>query len=213
MSLTRKVLSVSVSVLALASAVVQAAPVLTITGGTTSSLSNIGFDPNWFGGSSAYSGFSLSNQQIGGVLSVDSYSNATFTYLGKEAAYNNAFLDFKVGSTPVGSFTTNGSAPGSFFSVAGVSAGALNFGFKSNLEPQLFGNGSNAVGVILSTNKQSALLLFNDKGGDRDYDDMVVKVSFTSAVPEPQTYAMLLAGLGLMGAVAMRRRKPKALAA
>jgi hypothetical protein len=30
-----------------------------------------------------------------------------------------------------------------------------------------------------------------------------------TAVPEPETYAMLLAGLGLMGAIA-RRRKDKA---
>jgi hypothetical protein len=30
--------------------------------------------------------------------------------------------------------------------------------------------------------------------------------SFAAAVPEPETYAMLLAGLGLMGAVARRKR-------
>jgi len=32
---------------------------------------------------------------------------------------------------------------------------------------------------------------------------------FTSAVPEPETYAMLLAGLGMMGAVARRRQQKK----
>ena len=46
-------------------------------------------------------------------------------------------------------------------------------------------------------------------GGDRDYDDIVFLVSNVSAtpVPEPGTYAMLLAGLGLIGAVAQRRSR------
>lgn len=34
-----------------------------------------------------------------------------------------------------------------------------------------------------------------------------VSQKITSAVPEPETYGMLLAGLGLMGAVARRRRQ------
>ena len=37
---------------------------------------------------------------------------------------------------------------------------------------------------------------------------MNANISFTSAVPEPETYAMLLAGLGLIGA-AVKRRKAK----
>jgi hypothetical protein len=37
-----------------------------------------------------------------------------------------------------------------------------------------------------------------------------VKYSSISPVPEPQTYAMLLVGLGVMGAIAIRRRKSDA---
>ena len=51
--------------------------------------------------------------------------------------------------------------------------------------------------------------LFN--GGDRDYDDLVFSLTnvtvknLVTPVPEPETYAMLLAGLLLLGAV--KRRK------
>jgi PEP-CTERM motif-containing protein len=46
------------------------------------------------------------------------------------------------------------------------------------------------------------------KFGDKDYQDMVFRVSdLVTAIPEPETYAMLLAGLGLMVFVARRRRQ------
>jgi hypothetical protein len=41
---------------------------------------------------------------------------------------------------------------------------------------------------------------------DNDYNDMVITMSVT-AVPEPETYAMMLAGLGLMGLVARRKQQ------
>lgn len=37
-------------------------------------------------------------------------------------------------------------------------------------------------------------------------NDRLIKITATAPVPEPQTYAMLLAGLGLMGATARRRK-------
>ena len=37
-------------------------------------------------------------------------------------------------------------------------------------------------------------------------EDYRLRLSGVSVVPEPETYAMLLAGLGLMGAIARRRK-------
>jgi len=52
-------------------------------------------------------------------------------------------------------------------------------------------------------------LMFSAIGTAETYGGSLDKVSITSAVPEPESYAMMLAGLGLMGAIA-RRRKAKA---
>ena len=45
---------------------------------------------------------------------------------------------------------------------------------------------------------------------DHDYNDLVVEVRFSHPMPEPETYAMLLAGLALLGFVARRRRQGSA---
>ena len=51
------------------------------------------------------------------------------------------------------------------------------------------------------------ILGFNDGlRVDSDYDDMVVGLKVV-AIPEPETYALLMAGLGVVGFVARRRRK------
>lgn len=90
--------------------------------------------------------------------------------------------------------------------------GKLNFSFFSqgNLR-SAFGNGDSRVGMVLSSDKQSALLMFNDKATDHDYDydDMVIKVSIMTPVPEPETYALMLGGLAVLGAVARRRKAQK----
>ena len=51
-------------------------------------------------------------------------------------------------------------------------------------------------------------LTFASTGGAGGSGVVLDNVAMVSAVPEPETYAMMLAGLGLMGAVA-RRRKAK----
>jgi len=50
-------------------------------------------------------------------------------------------------------------------------------------------------------------------GGDFDYDDHMFSFTNVNAIPEPETYAMLLAGLGLLGFAARRRKLKQAAAA
>jgi hypothetical protein len=61
-----------------------------------------------------------------------------------------------------------------------------------------------------------AVLGLEDFGGNIDYDDVLITITNVGgtipplppppAIPEPETYAMLLAGLGLVGAMVRRRR-------
>lgn len=44
------------------------------------------------------------------------------------------------------------------------------------------------------------------KGSDRDYNDDTFVFTNLPAVPEPASYAMMLAGFGVMGAIARRRK-------
>ena len=46
-------------------------------------------------------------------------------------------------------------------------------------------------------------------GGDFDYDDETFVFTNIAAIPEPETYAMLLIGLGVIGSAIRRRNAPK----
>jgi hypothetical protein len=68
--------------------------------------------------------------------------------------------------------------------------------------------------VFTPTTTGAYVLSFGNSGGDNIgmlLDN--VSVSVTTPVPEPETYAMLLAGLGLLGFAARRRKAQEAAAA
>jgi len=103
---------------------------------------------------------------------------------------------------------------------SGISATSFGF-FLNGADGDIFSadskNGGEALMLAYASGSapNDWMFAFEDtKGGDKDFNDMVFSVSdLVSAVPEPETYAMLLAGLGLMGFVARRRQRNMRLAA
>jgi hypothetical protein len=91
----------------------------------------------------------------------------------------------------------------------GSETGAVSFGFGgNNITYSLLSSAAfSSYQLIFTPGSTGAYSLsFSNAGGD-NIGALLDNVTVT-AVPEPETYAMMLAGLGLMGAV-VRRRKSK----
>ena len=162
-----------------------------------------------------------------GTLSTDVAGDITFAYLGQESGYNNKFFlttgptQHLYESNPVG---TAISAPVS-------SVGPISFYFEGNTGKYAINGGNwdsgtsiGLIGTNMIVNQGGGagtydfVLGYDDSAGATrlgDWDDFVVGVKFTPAVspaPEPEIYAMLSIGLGVLG-WAGRRKKLKERAA
>jgi hypothetical protein len=121
------------------------------------------------------------------------------------------------------------SSGSSFTFTPGAGAVELVFVWSNNTINKTFyggaiNNGRNPVDAtgymweqVTYNSGNRATIGFEDGGGkasggritDWDFNDLVISltnVGATPPVPEPETYAMLLAGLGIIGVVARRRR-------
>lgn len=139
----------------------------------------------------------------------------TATFLGSDAGYNSNFLLFVNGEQRDVTIS-NTSKEGTTFDFGSVQAGdKISFGLDVlNTKETWLSNGSNSDSMQhfqTSVSEKGELIIGVEdlKGlGDKDFNDVMVSLENVSPVPEPETYAMLLVGLGVL---AFSARKPKAL--
>lgn len=132
----------------------------------------------------------------GNFIELDTYSNSSMSQflIGTPGLYQLSFwysVRPGTGATNDLTFTFDGSAPVTVLNSAsngGNDHNWLNYSTVINFD----GNG---------------LLTFNANGFSDGYGGSFDMVSFTSPIPESDTYVMLLAGVGLLGFVARRKKK------
>jgi len=141
----------------------------------------------------------------------------TATFLGFEALDTDTFTFTLSSGTLSNKGALNASISGP------VTAGPLNFTFADLFQGTAIGNGqnlgdftsyavlgsfANAVFTPFTLGGTYDLILgFNDgMRVDNDYDDMVIGLK-VAAIPEPEAYALMLAGLAAVGFVSRRRSR------
>jgi hypothetical protein len=167
-----------------------------------------------------------SNQSFGIWFGTNTTNFVTYDLLlGPAVAGDNAAISItgntlNVGSSIVSaclfrvncnSFTNpliNSSSFGFFFRPNGKNTSPTYFSLDQMNTPDPQGRPDR---VLAFEDSATTNWLFSyEDGTDFDYNDMAVKVeSIAVAVPEPETYALMLAGLGAMGYMARRRKSPR----
>lgn len=182
---------------------------LTFTGGTPIAIT--GYNPS---GTTAPQFAGLEDPTL--FASTGGFLSATF--LGFEA------LDADTFTFDAGAFGTlhNSDALNTTITRA-VTPGMLDFSFIDSTTSQFVRNGVTNLNfasfVILGSTIGGVFTPYTDGGlytyvlgfndglrVDADYDDMVVGLNL-APIPEPETYALMLAGLGALGFIARRRKK------
>lgn len=169
------------------------------------------------------SGINLSSFDKSGLqlYVADFTKDVIVTYHGSSAAYKNRIYLDSFSSDYLFSNKEANNSIGYQMNLGQFSAGStLDFRLSANGKKDYFmGAGTlNIDGLVhagvdinFNPSKNEVLVGFEDlyRGGDKDYNDIIFSVSnvTVSPVPEPSTYALMIAGLGLVGFMAARRRK------
>jgi hypothetical protein len=162
---------------------------------------------------------------VGGRISLTGPAEVTFEFMGAESGYKNSFIvsgaggftfqELGTGLTPWGAQAIG--TPQLYAAAGPITNWSFRSDRGSNQGP--FGTNTEQFGIFVPTSATGSYssnvlyLGFDDEPGsdDDNHDDLVIRVTATAlgtpgGVPEPASWAMLIAGFGLVGA-AQRRRK------
>ena len=171
------------------------------------------FNSNTYGLNKTPTGWSILDNGT-----VDVVGTGGFGYLC--AAGGGMFIDLDGSSGNAGILSRNlsltaGMTYTAYFDIAGSQRGGsesllVSFGTATLLlDPLASGSPWTTYSLTFTPTASGSFgLTFNNAGGD-NMGAMLDNVSVV-AVPEPESYALLLAGLGLMGTVARRRARKQA---
>ncbi|HWP18445.1 MAG TPA: PEP-CTERM sorting domain-containing protein [Burkholderiaceae bacterium] len=194
--------------LGLAAMTTAASAQLSVSGPEPSGFSGYNGTPATFTGT-------LSSGILNGLLDAGIGGTLSITFLGKDDAWHHN--TFTLGDLVIDNKTTT---VGASFSTS-VGAGPLAFLFTDVTDGETVPNGGPSSGYATYTvvrgsavaegnpayGQYDFILGFNDGHiYDADYDDLVIGLSLVP-IPEPETYALMLAGLGAMGFMARRRQR------
>jgi len=138
------------------------------------------------------------NLLLGGAVATDAVgltiSGNTLTVFGPAAGCGthyvcNSFTDARINSSAFGFFFQPSPSSPIYYSLDQLNPGPRQDRF-----------------VAFQDGATTNWLFAYEDGTDFDYNDMAVKVESINAIPEPETYAMMVAGLGVMGFIARRRK-------
>ena len=151
----------------------------------------------------------------GASIVLNEASTITFEFLGSESGFSDTFTAAGgVNYTEHTTLTNNFGSPialGTSTFAAGSLAGLLNFTSSGGASATV---GQDGFGIFLAANQETGQALstfylgYDDQitNQDDNHDDMIIRATVHSAVPEPATWAMMLVGFGAAGYSLRRKR-------
>lgn len=143
-------------------------------------------------------------------LGASAYNTDTFTVTGSSIAGSNPFNNQTTAFGTTITDTITGPGPLGFkFTDVSVGNDTVSNGCIGNSCKGAFGILDQKGGYNIGGKNYVALLVYNDTGSkDGDLNDMIIGVNSKciSPVPEPESYGMMMVGLGLMGFMVRRKK-------
>lgn len=172
-------------------------------------VGSVAANNDFAGDLSANYSYTLQSNDFGGI-SLTAPARITFYALASESGYTDTFSGYGVNGVE-SNFSFDASR---VLGSAIVGAGGLtDLNFTSNLGTS-GGPGSAQFAIFLPTgfsgstfNTDWLVFGFDDTvGGDADFDDFIIGAQI-SPIPEPQMWALIIAGFGLVGLQLRRGRR------